>query len=220
MQHSESLLQLTHTAIPLSPSFSVWQTTGYFYPFLYIFKHWWLNNTKATLLNKWKQLWCRKHPKIFCITTFRCHVAHAAYSNCFYMPLPGLLHVRDKLDAKWGESQWDVTSTRSHMESDPFTEAHLCESATSAKRGEIQNTYSGKLSRFSHPIPSSHKPPRQAVGRKHGNCLWSRKELLPCFLELSHDWDSSHISMRVFVSLHEHDLKRVTEMSFQAKKAV
>lgn len=108
------------------------------------------------------------------------------------------LQFRDKLDVKCSTSQQGVTSTCSRMESDPFTKAHLRESATSAKRGEIQKTYSRKRSRFSHPTPFPLTPPRQAVGRKHSNCLWSRKELLPCFLELSHDWDSSHISTRVF----------------------
>lgn len=84
--------------------------------------------------------------------------------------------------------------------------------------GKSIKTYSGKLSRFSHPTPSPQTPPGQAVGRKHGNCLRSRTELLTCFLELSHDWDSFHISTRELVSLHEHDLNSVTYISFQAKK--
>lgn len=89
----------------------------------------------------------------------------------------------------------------------------------SKARGKSRKTYSGKLSRFSHPTPSPQTPPGQAVGRKHGNCLRSRKELLACFLELSHDWDSFHIGTRALVSLREHDLNSVTYISFQAKKA-
>lgn len=212
MQHSESLLQLNHTTIPLSPARSMWQIREHFYRFLYIFNHWWLKKIKAMLLNKWKQLWCTKHHKISVLWP----------SDAMWLTLPNVLQITDKLNVTSGGSQWGITPTRSRVELLPFTKAHLRESATSAKRGEIQKIYKQwevlRLQPSNHL--STHTPPRQAVGWKHGNCSWSRKELLTCFLELSHDWDSCRIRTRVFASLHKRDLKSVTEISFQAKKAV
>lgn len=78
-----------------------------------------------------------------------------------------LISANQRLDGKRGGSRWGVTPTPSRLESDPFTEAHPGESATSAKRvgnPEKNIQWEALTLQPSNPLPTNTPRGRQWVG--------------------------------------------------------
>lgn len=77
--------------------------------------------------------------------------------NYFYMPLPNLLLIRDKLDVKWGESQWGCHSDTFTLGTGPFQQSPPSWiSYISKARGNPENIQREALTlQPSNPLPTN-----------------------------------------------------------------